>query len=212
MTPEQEETIFKAIPILKEFVTRPEILAQLKDEGKKVVFEEIMQFERELQSRKQGRLLREKQQGITDKIQRDCSHIAGTSSGGSVPDIAGRTSIVWHRISPTDPIRDVGVCTGCLRKFFPEDGDYAFWRRQPSFSRLSIAGIEAPMNEGEEVPEIQFIPTSRTFYARNEPLIEADFLDLSFEDLNNRSTFEIRKVMEYVRESRRKAKDAEETK
>ena len=211
MTPEQEESIAKAIPLIKEFVTRPEILAQLKEEGKRVVTEEIARFANELEFRKQERLLRERQEKSQELEQANCPHIAGSSPLSECRDIADRTSIVWHRINSDlgDP-RDIGICTICQRKFFPEDEDYKTWRKKPSFNRLSCAGVEYPMDEDEVAPENQFIPVSITYYGEpEEPLVEKDFLELNFDELNKRSTFEIRKVMEYVREERRKTRETE---
>ena len=78
-----------------------------------------------------------------------CDHIAGGSDLSEQRDVHGRTSIVWHR---TDAQIDVGVCTTCDRHFHPEDAldaqghDYTYWRRKPSFNKLSTAGFRQFMN------------------------------------------------------------------
>lgn len=74
----------------------------------------------------------------------DCVHIAGCSQLSEQKDIAGRTSIIWHR---TDAQYDFGICTVCGRQFHPDDPidslghTYNFWRKQPSFNKLSAAGF-----------------------------------------------------------------------
>jgi hypothetical protein len=61
-------------------------------------------------------------------------------------DIAGRTSIGWHR---NDIGVDIGICSVCQRIFRPEDPDYAQWRKKPSFNKLSQAGHRNVMNPVE---------------------------------------------------------------
>lgn len=67
-----------------------------------------------------------------------CEHIAGCSPLSEQKDIAGRTSIIWHR---TDVGADVGVCTVCQKIFRPGDPDYAVWRNKKSFNKLSASGV-----------------------------------------------------------------------
>lgn len=208
MQKHEEDLLLTALPLIKEFVTRPAILAQLKTEGKAVTIDEIAKFENEIHFRIEERKLRERAEQI-DKQRRDsCPHIAGSSELSEMQDIAGRTSIVWHVLDPDNGATAIGICTNCQRKFFPEDEDYVFWRKQPSFNRLSSAGRREPIlsvESDEIVPSDQFV----NFYDTWEPLEEKDFLKLDNEELNKRSTFEIRKVMEYVRAERKKSKEAE---
>lgn len=81
-----------------------------------------------------------------------CVHIAGCSQLSEQKDIAGRTSIVWHR---TDAQYDVGICTNCGRQFHPDDPldalghTYSFWRKQASFNKLSQAGFRQFDNPGK---------------------------------------------------------------
>jgi hypothetical protein len=75
-----------------------------------------------------------------------CDHIAGCSELSEQRDIAGRTSIGWHR---NDIGVDIGICSVCQRIFRPEDPDYAQWRKKPSFNKLSQAGHRNVMNPVE---------------------------------------------------------------
>lgn len=86
-----------------------------------------------------------KRQKLTIKLEQDaCDHIAGGSQLSEQRDIAGRTSIIWHR---NDVGVDIGLCTVCQRPFRPSDGPddqghtYAYWRKKPSFNKLSAAGF-----------------------------------------------------------------------
>ena len=85
-------------------------------------------------------------------VENDCVHIAGCSQLSEQKDIAGRTAIVWHR---TDAQYDVGICTVCGRQFHPDDPldalghTYNFWRKQPSFNKLSAAGYRQFENPGK---------------------------------------------------------------
>lgn len=85
-------------------------------------------------------------------VENDCVHIAGCSQLSEQKDIAGRTSIVWHR---TDAQYDVGICTVCGRQFHPDDPldalghTYNFWRKQSSFNKLSAAGYRQFENPGK---------------------------------------------------------------
>jgi hypothetical protein len=208
MQKHEEDLLLTALPLIKEFVTRPAILAALQAEGKAVAIDEIAKFENEIHFRIEERKLRELHERIDRQRQADCPHIAGRSELSECGDIAGRTSIVWHVFDPDNGAAATGICTTCQRKFFPEDEDYVFWRKQPSFNRLSSAGRREPIlsvESDEIVPNDQFV----NFYNTWEPLEEKDFLELDNEELNKRSTFEIRKVMEYVRAERKKSKEAE---
>ena len=104
---------------------------------------------------------REKQLEVNKKLnlmyeQDNCDHIAGSSSLSEQRDIAGRTSIAWHR---NDVGADVGVCTVCQRIFHPTDPvdkqgrTYAYWRKQPSFNRLSQAGHRTMMDPSKAVED-----------------------------------------------------------
>lgn len=135
----------------------------------------------------------------------ECSHIAGGL--GDSRDIYGRTSIVWHDLDPGKS-RIIGICQLCNRKFFPEDIDYYYWRSLTAFNRISRAapsGPGIPLEEGETVPENQFIPIEKTYYSGYQAGSEEWMLRNS--DLDKLSDFEISKLMEYVRDKRRKEKE-----
>lgn len=66
-----------------------------------------------------------------------CDHIAGSNPLSEQRDIAGRTSIAWHR---NDVGVEQGICTICQRVFLPHQKDYVQWRKRPSFCKLSAAG------------------------------------------------------------------------
>lgn len=78
-----------------------------------------------------------------------CDHVAGCSDLSEQRDIAGRTSIVWHK---NDVSVDIGVCTVCQRIFRPSDEldeqghNYVYWRKKPSFNKLSMAGTRTIMD------------------------------------------------------------------
>jgi hypothetical protein len=88
--------------------------------------------------------LRRRQRETIRQSQDECVHIAGCSPLSEQKDIAGRTSILWHR---NDAQVDIGICTVCQRIFHPDDPvdgqghSYTFWRKQPSFNKISAAGI-----------------------------------------------------------------------
>ena len=91
-----------------------------------------------------------KRQKQTVKAEQDnCVHIAGCSSLSEQKDIAGRTSIAWHR---NDVGVDVGICTVCQRIFRPTDPvdeqghSYTFWRKQPSFNKISTSGFRTVLD------------------------------------------------------------------
>lgn len=76
---------------------------------------------------------------LTIKYAQDsCEHIAGSNPLSEQKDIAGRTSIVWHR---GDVGQVFGVCTVCGRIFKEDDPDFALWRRKKSFNRESASGF-----------------------------------------------------------------------
>jgi hypothetical protein len=95
------------------------------------------------------RIHRERTKVLTKSSQDNCDHIAGGSQLSEQRDIAGRTSIVWHR---TDASVDVGICQVCGRLFHPLDppdvhgNTYNYWRRKPSFNKLSTAGTRQYLN------------------------------------------------------------------
>jgi hypothetical protein len=91
-----------------------------------------------------------RRQKLTVKLEQDaCDHIAGGSQLSEQRDIAGRTSIIWHR---NDVGVDIGLCTVCQRPFRPSDQPdeqghtYAYWRKKPSFNKLSAAGFRTILN------------------------------------------------------------------
>ena len=91
------------------------------------------------------------------KYQQDlCDHVAGCSELSEQRDIAGRTSIVWHR---NDVSVDIGICTNCGRHFHPTDPSdaqghtYQYWRKKPSFNKLSAAGSRTMMNPQQAMEE-----------------------------------------------------------
>jgi hypothetical protein len=92
-----------------------------------------------------------RRQKETTKLEQDsCDHIAGSSPLSEQRDIAGRTSIAWHR---NDVGVDVGICTVCQRIFRPGQADYAIWRKKPSFNKISASGYRSflePMKAREE--------------------------------------------------------------
>lgn len=57
-----------------------------------------------------------------------CSHMAGNRGDQPHPFL---TSIAWHEVHEH---LWWGICTGCQREFWPNDPDYSYWRRKPSFS------------------------------------------------------------------------------
>ena len=101
---------------------------------------------------KNAKELRRRQLLNKEAVENDCVHIAGCSPLSEQKDIAGRTAIVWHR---TDAQYDVGICTVCGRQFHPDDPQdslghtYNFWRKQPSFNKLSAAGFRQFENPGK---------------------------------------------------------------
>lgn len=88
--------------------------------------------------------LRDYQKAVKKVNEQNCVHIAGCSELSEQMDIAHRTSILWHR---NDVGVDIGVCTVCQRIFRPSDAadtdgkTYTYWRKQPSFNKLSQAGF-----------------------------------------------------------------------
>jgi hypothetical protein len=85
-----------------------------------------------------------------------CDHVAGCSALSEQRDIAGRLSIIWHR---NDVGVDVGVCTNCGRIFRPTDPadaqqhTYQYWRKKPSFNKLSAAGHRTMLNPQKAMEE-----------------------------------------------------------
>lgn len=86
---------------------------------------------------------RQREREANKYSQANCDHIAGGNQLSEQRDIAGRTSIVWHR---TDANAEIGICTNCGRHFHPQDSPddqghtYVYWRKKPSFNKLSAAG------------------------------------------------------------------------
>jgi hypothetical protein len=100
----------------------------------------------------------------------DCDHIAGSSPIGDRRDPRGRTSIVWHTTNETAGSVVLGFCLVCLRQFKPEDPDYNYWRKKPSFNLASSAGREEPILPGEEIPA--WVPHPRF----RENVLDLDYL------------------------------------
>ena len=144
----------------------------------------------------------------------ECSHIAGENALSECGDIAKRTSIVWHDLSPLKP-RIVGLCTNCQRQFLPEHVDYTYWRSRPSFNKMSKAGGPLIVRwEGleakDDLPEDPciYIPIEQTYYEHPQRTTEEDLLRRK--DFESLSDFEIAKLFEYVRVKRQKEKETNE--
>jgi multidrug efflux pump subunit AcrA (membrane-fusion protein) len=105
--------------------------------------EQLAREENDRMFYEQARELSRRQKETKKRGQNLCDHVAG--SLGEVPEVHGKTCIVWHR---TDIGIDVGICTTCGRLFHPEDPvdaqghDYVYWRRKASINKLSTAGTE----------------------------------------------------------------------
>lgn len=78
----------------------------------------------------------------------NCEHIAGCNALSETKDIAGRTSIIWHR---GDVGQTTGICTVCQRIFKQSDPDFAKWRRMKSFNKDSASGYRTVMNPVEAI-------------------------------------------------------------
>jgi hypothetical protein len=146
----------------------------------------------------------------------ECPHIAGSSILSVCRDILGKTSIAWHQLNSSAGGTIVGVCLLCNRQFRPEDLDYTYWRSKPSFCRISKAGKQEPIGPDENVDE-EIKKQFTNFKEKGIDLEQVqtwganyfeEFLQLSPEELDKKSDFEIRKVMEYVREKRKKEKES----
>ena len=97
----------------------------------------------------QAREMAKRQKENITQVRDNCVHIAGCSELSEQRDIAGRTSIIWHR---NDAQVDVGICSVCQRIFHPDDKvdstgrSYQFWRKQPSFNKISASGFRSFMD------------------------------------------------------------------
>lgn len=78
----------------------------------------------------------------------NCEHIAGCNALSETKDIAGRTSIIWHR---GDVGQTTGICTVCQRIFKQSDPNFAKWRRLKSFNKDSASGYRTVMNPVEAI-------------------------------------------------------------
>jgi hypothetical protein len=74
------------------------------------------------------------------KAQSECPHLQGILGQGW----GNLTSIVWHRLDRGG--ETFGVCTNCLRKFWPSDLDYKHWRGLPSGNKMSTGGQVVPID------------------------------------------------------------------
>ena len=111
--------------------------------------EQIAREENERMFDERAKELRKRQKETARAEQDECVHIAGCSPLSEQKDIAGRTAIIWHR---NDVGVDLGICTVCQRFFHPSDPPdaqghtYSFWRKQPSFNKISAAGYRTVLD------------------------------------------------------------------
>lgn len=75
--------------------------------------------------------------------QDNCEHIAGCSPLGDSANMAGLTSIIWHR---GDVGQVTGICTVCQRLFRQSDPDFYQWRKKKSFNKESAAGFRTVLD------------------------------------------------------------------
>jgi hypothetical protein len=71
------------------------------------------------------------------KSQAECPHMQGSILGSEA--MGNYTSIVWHGLDRGGKI--FGVCTNCLREFWPSDPDYTKWRKMLCGNRMSTGGL-----------------------------------------------------------------------
>jgi hypothetical protein len=122
--------------------TKPREVIKTKEQKAREANDELFRKnEKELELRKKTNI---------KASQSICDHIAGGSELSEQRDIAGRTSIAWHR---NDVGGIAGVCTTCGRIFYPGQEDYALWRRKPSFNRLSAAGFRTVLDPSAAINE-----------------------------------------------------------
>ena len=67
--------------------------------------------------------------------QATCEHLQGSNALSEFP--GQLTSIAWHRL---DAGTIFGICTNCLRQFWPTDPDYVTQFRRKSGNKISAAG------------------------------------------------------------------------
>ena len=111
---------------------------------------EALKSKRELANEQNDKLFKdqqreqEKRTKETTKFAQDqCEHIAGCSPLSESKDIAGRTSIIWHR---GDVGQTTGICTVCQRIFKQSDPDFYIWRKKKSFNKDSASGFRTVMD------------------------------------------------------------------
>lgn len=128
--------------------TKPrEVLKTKADLAKEANDKQFDEKAKELRRRQRANLLYN---------QDNCDHIAGCNELSEQRDIAGRTSIIWHR---NDVGVDIGICTNCGRHFHPTDAvdsrgnSYTYWRKKPSFNKLSAAGHRTMQNPQKAMEE-----------------------------------------------------------
>ena len=128
--------------------TKPrEVLKSKSELAKEANEKKIDEAAKELKRRQRANLLYN---------QDNCDHIAGCNELSEQRDIAGRTSIIWHR---NDVGVDIGICTNCQRIFHPTDtvdsrgNSYTYWRKKPSFNKLSAAGHRTMQNPQQAMDE-----------------------------------------------------------
>jgi len=113
----------------------------MKDARKPYVSEE--QKQNEDQMRKQMKRQAEQAKQALISSQASCPHIQGCNPLSEAMSPTNATSIVWHKLD-TNVV--VGLCTNCLRPFWPTDSDYAQWRGKKSGNRTSASGYREFMD------------------------------------------------------------------
>ncbi len=144
----------EAVEARKEAAEANKALAQAIIETTKP--REVLKSAKEIADEKNNKLFDERAKELTKRQKANikyeqslCDHVAGCSNLSEQRDIAGRTSIIWHS---NDVNVDIGICTVCQRIFRPSDEAdeqghaYLYWRKKPSFNKLSRAGARTFMN------------------------------------------------------------------
>jgi len=116
--------------------TMAEIIANALIEAKKPYIDPKLE-ENEEKFREANRIQAKQTKQSEKQAQDNCPHIAGCNALSEMRDVAGRTSIIWHR---TDASEVLGICTNCQRLFRDNEPDYNKWRMMPSFNRMSMSG------------------------------------------------------------------------
>lgn len=99
---------------------------------------------------------RETQERMRKQVMADqatCTHLQGSNPLSDFPSPHGLTSIVMHDLGDGTVF---GVCTNCLRQFWPSDADYGTWMRKKSGNRISAAGrrwARMPQTRSDTAPQ-----------------------------------------------------------